>query len=364
MKKVNTGNISIELLVGYIEESLNSSDKAQVMEWIEADPENRKFHDLLEEAWKNPGDIMDLDSEKREFDWKVVSTVMENDLKESGKRNTNFNRWWLRAAGLLLLVSSTTVAYFIGSNKASPLSEVKDHFNEIVVPMGEKSELMLSDGTRIWVNASSSIRFPGQFTAESRDIWLDGEAYFEVAGDRKHPFIVHTSELDVKVLGTKFNLKAYSDEDIIEATVVEGLVRIESHGAFNIRKDEVLLRPNHKAIYLKKKGKVIDKEQIAREIVEPLVPKKIILTKTVKVESAISWHEGKLIFLDESFESIALKLERRYDVKITIETDGIKKLRYTGILKNVSIEQALKALQLTTPFNYSIKDNSIVITEK
>jgi ferric-dicitrate binding protein FerR (iron transport regulator) len=252
----------------------------------------------------------------------------------------------------------------MGSRNGNPVSAVKSHYNEVVVPKGEKSELLLSDGTKIWINACSNVRFPNQFDIESRDIWLDGEAYFEVASDKNRPFLVHTSELDVKVYGTKFNLKAYSDEDIIETTLVEGVISIETHGTLITKKEEVFLEPNHKAIYLKKKGKVIDKEQLAREIAEPLRPKKITLTKTVKVEPVISWHEGKLIFLDESFESIALKLERRYDVKISIDNEQIKKVRYTGVLKNISIEQALKALQLTTSFNYSIKDNSIIIKVK
>jgi len=362
MKKVYSGNISLELLVGYIEESLNSSDKDQVMQWIESDPENRKYFELLEEAWKNPRELMDLDRENREHVWKVISSAMEKDLTLPVKRSRSMYRWWFRAAGFLLLIAATTLAYFLGTRNSSVVNAVQQHYNEVVVPMGEKSELLLSDGTRIWVNAGSNIRFPSQFETESREIWLDGEAYFEVANDKNRPFLVHTSELDVKVYGTKFNLKAYSDEDIIETTLVEGVVSLETRDAFNILKEEIFLKPNHKAIYLKKKGQVVDKEQIAREIAEPLIPKKIILTKTVKVEPTISWHEGKLIFLDESFESIALKLERRYDVKITIETDEIKKLRYSGVLKNVSIEQALKALQLTTPFNYSIKENSIVIT--
>ena len=145
---------------------------------------------------------------------------------------------------------------------------------------------------------------------------------------------------------------------------MEGIVSLETRNVLNNVKEEVFLKPNHKAIYLKKKGQITGEEEITREISEPLRPKKILLTKPIQVEPAISWHEGKLIFIDESFESIVMKLERRYGVNIVMDNDQIKKIKYTGVLKNISIEQALKAMQLTTSFDYSIRENSIVISEK
>ncbi len=365
MKKVVSGNISIELLVRYIEESLDNSAKAEVMHWIEADPENGKFFQLFEEAWKNPDELHAFDKENRESDWKAISGFIEGDSgKISVKARSMGNRWWYRAAGILLLVSATALAYLMGLNRQKPVALAANSYHEIVVPKGEKSELMLSDGTKIWINAGSQVRFPNQFNAATRDIWLDGEAYFEVAKDKDRPFLVHTSDLDVKVYGTKFNLKAYADEDIIETTLVEGVVSLETRNLLNNVKEEVFLKPNHKAIYLKKKAQIDEENELTREITEPLRPKKILLTKTVQVEPTISWHEGKLIFIDESFESIVMKLERRYGVDIVIDNDQIKKIKYTGVLKNISIEQALKAMQLSTSFDYNIRDNTIVISEK
>jgi transmembrane sensor len=365
MNKVKPGNISIELLVEFIEESIDNSAKAEIMNWIEADPENRRFFQLFEEAWRNPQELSILDKESRESDWKVISSAMEKDSVKTPTKGLSLrNRWWLRAAGLLLLISASTMAYFIGLHHQKPASLAGNSYHEITVPKGEKSELNLSDGTKIWINADSHVRFPSQFNAETRDIWLDGEAYFEVSLDKSRPFLVHTSELDVKVYGTKFNLKAYSDEDIIETTLVEGVVSLETRGLFNNKKEEVFLKPNHKAIYLKKKAEIAEEDDLIREISEPLRPRKILITKTVQVEPAISWHEGKLIFVDESFESIIMKLERRFDVDIVIDNDQINKVKYTGILKNISIEQALKALQLTASFDYTIHNDSIMISVK
>ena len=131
--------------------------------------------------------------------------------------------------------------------------------------------MKLSDGTTLWINAGSHVRFPNAFDTESREIWLDGEAYFEVARDKNRPFIVHTSDLNVKVHGTKFNLKAYDDEDIFEATLIEGLVSLETRNMLGNIENEVFLKPNHKAIYLKKSTRNITND-IVQVVNEPLNP--------------------------------------------------------------------------------------------
>jgi hypothetical protein len=126
---------------------------------------------------------------------------------------------------------------------------------------------------------------------------------------------------------------------------------------------DIFLEPNHKAIYLKKESAIIT-EELKREVKEPLKPLKIIISEPVKVEPVISWTEGKLIFTDESLGNILQKLERKYDVQIIVNNGAINHLKYTGVLKHVSIEQALRALQMTTGIQYTIKDNIITISEK
>lgn len=362
MRRVNFENVTINLLVGYIEGSADNSVKLQVEEWLEAEPENRIFFNRLNEAWRNPQDLEALSSECIENDWKNISDKLSDIKSISGNRKAVSGFGWLwRAAAIILLLLSSGIGYFVGSKNIHPLSFSSKTYHELIVPQGEKSELKLSDGSRVWVNAGSTIRFPNSFDNVSRDIWLDGEAYFEVTHDKNKPFLVHTSDLDVKVHGTKFNVKAYSAENIIEATLIEGSVSLQSRNLFNLKSQEVYLQPNHKAIYIKKKIMVKDVD-LAREVTEPLQIKKIIITKTIQVEPAISWRDGKLVFMDETFENIAVKLERRFGVTIKIESDEIKKIKYTGVLKNISIEQALKAIQLSANFVYTINENTIMIT--
>jgi len=366
MNKFLSGSITAETLVGYIEGSLDVPLQHEVQQWLESNSGNRKFFNMLKEAWANSQELTGLNEDIRSSDWQLVAAAIDkSDTKARRSNSFLFNlKQWRRAAAILLLLVSLSGVYYLGMESGTPLTHTGGGYHSIIVPVGEKSELLLSDGTRVWINAGSNIRFPSQFSDELREIWLDGEAYFEVESDQKRPFMVHTSELDVKVYGTKFNLKAYADEDVIETTLVEGLVSLEPHNLINNKKQEVFLKPNHKAIYIKKKAHIDPDNELAREIKEPLSPKKIILTKTIQVEPTISWHKGKLIFVDESFESIVVKLERWYDVKIIISNDQIKKIRYTGVLKNISVEQALKAVQLTADFEYDIHENTIVISNK
>jgi transmembrane sensor len=364
MRRIEFDNVTINLLVAYIEGSADNSIKVKVEKWLEADAENKLFFNRLNEAWKNPQDLEALDTENIDNDWKIISEKLsEGNSSDKGGRFLSKYRWLWRAAAIILLLLSTGIGYFVGRGNNQPLSFTDKGYHLLVVPQGQRSELKLSDGSRVWVNAGSTIRFPNAFNNTSRDVWLDGEAYFEVTHDKNKPFLVHTSDLDVKVHGTKFNVKAYSAENVIEATLIEGSVSVQSHNLFSLNSPEVYLQPNHKAIYFKKKPEIKDVE-IAREVTEPLQIKKIIITKPVQVEPAISWREGKLVFVDETFENIAVKLERRFGVTIKIESDQLKKIKYTGVLKNISIEQALKAIQLSANFGYTINENTIVISQK
>jgi transmembrane sensor len=363
MRRVQFESVTIDLLVSYIEGSVDNSIRLKVEEWLDASPENRIFFDRFCESWKNPQDLETLGKENIETDWKIISDRLSD---EGSVRKTRIvflrSRWFWRVAGILLLLVSSGIGYYVGRENSQPMAFADRGFHKLVVPQGERSELVLSDGSRVWVNAGSTIRFPNVFNSITRDVWLDGEAYFEVTHDRNKPFLVHTSDLDVRVHGTKFNVKAYSAEDIIEATLIEGSVSLETRNVFNHKSQEVFLQPNHKAIYLKKKIAVKDVD-LMREVTEPLQIKRIIVTKPIQVEPAISWRDGKLVFVDETFENIAVKLERRFGVTIKIESNELKKIKYTGVLKNISVEQALKAIQLSSNFVYTINESTILITE-
>jgi len=234
--------------------------------------------------------------------------------------------------------------------------------NMVSTQYGSKSKIQLPDGTEVWLNGGSKITYRNDYGANTRTINLIGEAYFDVKHDARHPFIIHTKNLKIKVLGTAFNVRAYEEEAISEATLIRGSLEVSFPN-----------RPNEK-ILLKSKEKV---SFIATEQVQSGIPKneEIIPNKTMislsKVEYSpkeklfeeIAWRENKLIFRSKAFIELALDLERWYNVKIEIENNKIKDKKFTGIFKNETVLEALDALKQTYSFEYSVdkKNNKIVI---
>ncbi len=361
-------DITLEALIQYIEGSIDPSVKLTVENWIQSNDRNAIFFNKIKNTWIDLDNIKDFDSEIVDHDWAVIlnqiTNAKENRLAKIEIKKTQwFPKSWMQAAALILIVVSVAGGYFLGHSLSKNIENEPLVYNEILVPKGEKSQLVLSDGTKIWVNAGSKLRFPNRFGGKSREVWLDGEAFFEVAKDKSKPFYVRTSDLNIKVLGTTFNVKAYNDENIIETTLLEGLVSLERKIDSDKDVKEIFLQPNHKAVYLKNETSMVT-EEIKREVATPIQAREIMITKPVQTELSVAWRDGKLIFEDETLESIAIKLERRYDVNIHIEDSTIKALRYTGVLKNVSIEQAIKAIQLTYDFKFTMKGNQINISRK
>ncbi len=219
----------------------------------------------------------------------------------------------------------------------------KIEYHTISIPKGKKFKLTLSDNTIVWLNAHSKLKFPKVFYKNevNRTVFLEGEAFFEVTTDASQPFIVKTSGIDVKVLGTKFNVSSYSPDAMVKTTLVEGSVQISE-----IKKHEnnIKLLPGHQASF-HKENKNLD-------------------TKKVDVNQYISWLDNKLIFSNEKFENILKRIERTYDVSVLNEYPEINTQKYTGEFDIESIDEIFKILATSTPFEYNINQNKITIRKK
>ncbi|SHF80174.1 FecR family protein [Flavobacterium segetis] len=212
-------------------------------------------------------------------------------------------------------------------------------YNTIKIPYGKHFELGLSDGTVVYLNSGSSLRYPVRFLkGQSRQVFLNGEAYFDVAKDKKHPFIVGSSDMNVKVLGTKFNVTSYKEDAKTYTVLVEGSVVASSNVTEN---NEVILRPGNRAFFENKNLK----------------------TEPVDVRKYIAWVSGQLMFIDDSFGVITNKLERKYNVDIVNNYDELNNIMITATFKEENIEQVLKTFQTYKSFNYTIKNKVITITK-
>ncbi|MCI6413843.1 MAG: FecR family protein [Butyricimonas virosa] len=211
-------------------------------------------------------------------------------------------------------------------------------YNTMRIPVGGFYQLALSDGSKVWLNSMTELRFPVAFTGEERKVYLTGEAYFEVAPDSKHPFIVVTEEgMEVKVYGTEFNMSTYQ-HGVVQTVLVSGKVGIR----VNATGKEVMLAPKQMAEYSEKMG-------------------------MVRVEEAdpyryIAWKDGEFVFERETIEEIMERLGRWYDVKVFYENESLKQKRFTGVISRYeNIEQVLRLIEGPATLRFEVKGNVVMV---
>lgn len=211
-------------------------------------------------------------------------------------------------------------------------------YNTMRIPVGEFYQLALSDGSKVWLNSMTEFRFPVAFTGEERKVYLTGEAYFEVAPNSKHPFIVVTEEgMEVKVYGTEFNMNTYQ-HGVVQTVLVSGKVGIR----VNATGKEVMLAPRQMAEYSEKTGMVR---------VEDTDPYRYI-----------AWKDGEFVFERETIEEIMERLGRWYDVKVFYENESLKQKRFTGVISRYEdIEQVLRLIEGPATLRFEVKGNVVTV---
>lgn len=273
---------------------------------------------------------------------------------------------WVTYAGMAAVITAIIFLYpVMNASKQDKRAMQLKPVNEIAINPGSRTKIQLPDGSQVWVNSGSKLTYEGRFDGNTREVHLDGEAYFEVVKDADHPFIVHTSGIDIKVLGTAFNVKAYTADRTIEATLIHGSIEVLNHnqsGAPNI-----ILKPHEKLVYNKYQPTGIkEKQQLVKAADAPFSISIEPLRKNIADSNIVetAWVYNKLIFEEERFEDLALKMERWYNVKINIENDNLKNYKMSGSFVNETAEEAIKILQFLVPFKYSIKNSEIKIMKK
>ncbi len=252
-------------------------------------------------------------------------------------------------------------------NKTSHSATVAELIQMVEVPYGSKSRVVLPDGSVVTLNSGSILKYSSsEFNPNSRSVSMVGEGFFSITKDSLRPFYVTTSGLKVKVLGTTFNLKAYPDEDIEEATLISGVVEIYASADKTEKGNPIILKPNQSAVFVKSKNsfQTNDSSALFRSEIAPVKLRTINLQSSSKTEQTISWKENKLIFDNEPFSSLVIKIERWYNVTIVVNYPVLNTIRFSGKFDKETLEQVLNALVTITPFNYSIKQNLITISKK
>ena len=266
--------------------------------------------------------------------------------------------WSYSAAAVVLVIAGVLVfKHFIGS--APKANEEK--ISEVSTKKGSKSKLVLPDGTLVWLNAGSKLSYKKDFGNAHREITLVGEAFFDVVKMPGLPFVIETNTIEVRVLGTSFNVKSYPDEKITETSLIKGSVEITIKSRPS---EKFILKPNEKLVVANKS----DKKDGANDDVEMnKIPLVTLDRLTVNPDDSntieTSWVQNKLIFRNESFKNLAAKMERWYGVEFIFKDRKIEEIHLSGTFEKETIQQALAALQITAHFNYSINQNTVTITQ-
>ena len=240
---------------------------------------------------------------------------------------------------------------------------IKASVSEVSTKFGSKSKIVLPDGSEVWLNAGSKLTYDEQFGKTLREVKLTGEAFFDVVKNPSKPFVIHASNVDIKVLGTQFNVKSYPGERTTEAALIRGTIEVSIRSR---HLEKIILHPNEKIVVQNDTAdiKTTASKEPEKLIAEPMVTiKKLTYQQKDSAILETSWVENKLIFQDESFQELAVKMERWYGVNIQFKDRSVEQIRLTGTFENETVYQALRALTITAPFHFKIENNIITISK-
>lgn len=320
-----------ELLTRFLTKTCTAEELLEVEKWISADQTNADWLFGMEHIWSLKDELRFSDKKQIEAAYHRFMNAVDQKVTPRTVKMPFRKRWIRYAAAVVIVFLLAANIYQLFRDSPSSISTE----NRIEVPLGQRVSITLSDGTKVWLNAGSILSYPSQFTLKDRSVRLDGEGYFEVVADEKHPFIVQTSMLDVKVLGTKFNVQAYPDEDIA-VSLVEGKLRVQAG------QQTTLMSTNELVTYSENLG--------------------LQHIKNKDIQHTIQWTSGEFMFIDRELAYIAKSLERHFDVTISIDTPELAEERFScRTQQGATLEQVLDLLKSTKKIDYTINGKKVLI---
>ncbi len=238
---------------------------------------------------------------------------LKKELKKIKKTNNVISfqyKNWAVAASVIFLIGLSVFFY----QSAQSFTETKEYATRL----GQRAKITLSDGTQIWLNAGSNLKYPNEFKGDTREVYLTGEAFFDVAKDKKHPFIIHTNKMDTKVLGTSFNVQAYPDQTTQEVSVLTGRVNVKS----TVTEENVYVTPGQKVVFKSKSNK-------------------LQAFKDIPVNTISLWRKNIMVFEETPLPEVIATINRNYNVAIEIKNKNLNTLKINGYFKELSADQVV-----------------------
>jgi transmembrane sensor len=364
----------IQLLTLKIVNELTDAEREELSDIISRNPELRHRKEILNKFW-NRKRVSSRDNlamfnklmAQIEADEKLTETATEEEHNPAEERNkvplrTGLKYWYSAAA--IVLVSFSVFAFYHQSSffKGSTLSvkwlqkSTKPTFRETIT---------LADGTVVTLNSATTLRYPKSFAGNTREVYLDGEAYFNVHKDHHHPFIIHANKMNVRVLGTIFNVKSYISEPLSETTLIQGSVEVTLKDRPS---DRIILKPSEKLIVENNIGAIAQSPLKSAPSLDSMGKRTnyslTSLTRYPNTDKTIvetSWVQNKLVFTNKDFVELSLQLERWYGIPFVFVNDHMKAERFSGIFEKETLSEALDALKIVTPFRYKMTKSKVYI---
>uniref|UniRef100_UPI0032167B92 FecR family protein n=1 Tax=uncultured Draconibacterium sp. TaxID=1573823 RepID=UPI0032167B92 len=316
-----------ELLPHYFKNVLNQEERQKVEEWKEASVENRQLFNDTFRVWEG---MEHLQSMKKYNSEKALETV---NRKIENIKSPNLYMLLQKVAAILILPLIIATLYFATKSPVHQMAETE--WYTIKTPPGSRSEFLLPDGTKVYMNSKTSLSYPVAFNDATRDVKLKGEAYFDVAENKQQPFIVNTGKIKIEVTGTEFKASNYPEEHLTEIVLASGNINL-FQGEYSDKKEIIYsMLPGEKASFQNNENK--------------------LYLEKVDVEKYISWKEGVLMFRDDSMKEVVRRLNRWFNIDIKLTGNDLEDYVYTATFEDESLTQILDLLKMSAPIDYSIK---------
>lgn len=338
---IRKGNTDIdEILARYFANEADDESLEQLRLWLEESDKNQKQFDLLKSIW-----------DERSAEPRSINTTNQDVLNNIWKKGTEqpdkgkgfnligfFNYLPQVAAAVLVLIIMPIAVYWITTNNQPKALPKEIVFILKENPATQRSRFMLPDGSIVWLNCKSSLRYPENFDTSTRQVELVGEAYFEIREDSLHPFIVMSENIATTALGTSFNVAAYPDKSTIEISLITGKVSVEDK---NHNSERAVLNPGRGISYNKASNQLTKKK--------------------INAENILAWKSGILIFDGDNYDEFIWKIKQWYDVEITTVGNVPGNWRIRGRFDNAYLSSIMDVISFNKGFQYQLKDKQLIL---
>ncbi len=322
-----------EIIIRYLDGTASLEDKQQLLQWLKESDKNQNDFNETRDLWLSC-DILSDDERETDIALERLHQRILSEYDTMKRKRRPLMSWYQTAAVILILLG---MGYWQSVQKSQEVIHVQ---NQMITAKGSKGMFELPDGTIVWLNSESKLVYPETFEKGYREVELSGEGYFQVAKDKKKPFIVKTGNMEVEVLGTSFDLSGYSFSDHEKIVLLNGSVKVNSGNS----PVPVILKPGQLFTFNKENGSGS--------------------VSTTKADLHIDWIKERLIFDNQSLSDIIISLQGWYNIEIECPKTFADKARLSFVVRGENVNEIFSAMSLIIPINYTIHENKVTLLPK